>query len=165
MGYWQNRTMGIDRYPPLLNSSIPSRANISSSFLALVEYSMVEQWYNQTFYTKFFNKCAPEYCTYTLIERPDILIIITSLLGLFGGLNIAMKLIARMCIRLFLVLGRVSALRRDLCAQLARIPTGLMQMNFFYDARKSSAETLNKEKQSTRIYIVLLLTGLSIVLF
>ena len=126
---------------------------------------MVEQWYNQTFYTKFFNKCAPEYCTYTLIERPDILIIITSLLGLFGGLNIAMKLIARMCIRLFLVLGRVSALRRDLCAQLARIPTGLMQMNFFYDARKSSAETLNKEKQATRIYIVLLFTGLSIVLF
>lgn len=54
----------------------------------------VTHWLNETFFEQYFNNCALESCQYTVTEHYDFLLIITILIGLFGGLSAAFKIIA-----------------------------------------------------------------------
>ena len=44
-------------------------------------------------YPTYFKLCAPSICQYSFIERNDALYVFTALLGLYGGLTAALKLI------------------------------------------------------------------------
>jgi hypothetical protein len=59
----------------------------------LLSQMFVTHWSNQTLFEQYFNHCAPESCQYTVTERYDFLLIITILIGLFGGLNSVFKII------------------------------------------------------------------------
>jgi hypothetical protein len=63
----------------------------------LGEFPNVSPWTllrNQTFFQQYFNSCAPDSCQYTNIQRHDFfLYIITSLIGLFGGLSSILRII------------------------------------------------------------------------
>ena len=92
IGYWRNRTDALDYLPPLLDRTIPSRYNTSTRILFIVENLMIEQWSKKALYSSFFDKCDPLYCTYSANERPNAIFIITTLVGIFSGLNIVLKL-------------------------------------------------------------------------
>ena len=66
---------------------------LSSSLLEIVSNSMVEKWTNQTSYENYFNQCRPESCTAKYISRGNIIYIITTVIGLIGGLAKVYKFI------------------------------------------------------------------------
>jgi beta-lactamase regulating signal transducer with metallopeptidase domain len=54
---------------------------------------MVEEWNSSIMYENYFNECEPTECTYTHQTKNNILYIITTIIGLIGGLTTALKLI------------------------------------------------------------------------
>ena len=72
-----------------LNSS-----NATSTTEVLLNRMFVTHWINTTSYEKYFNSCAPDICQYTIIEYYSLLNIVVLLIGLFGGLSSALRIIA-----------------------------------------------------------------------
>jgi hypothetical protein len=97
--FWQNRTNGLVYLPPLLKQSISSNFDSSTSLSDIIEQMMIEQWSSNISYSSFFTQCNPQYCTYIAIERSDIIGIVTTLIGIFSGLNVALRLLTPLVIR------------------------------------------------------------------
>jgi hypothetical protein len=76
-----------------LNSSLPSQYFINSTIEELLDHLMVEQWNSSQLYDNYYNECQPAQCTYTHQEKNDIIYIVTTLIGLLGGLITVLKLV------------------------------------------------------------------------
>lgn len=99
--YWRNRTLYyLECIPPVLNDTIPSRFEPSTPLYLIIEQLMVESWSKEISYNSYYSKCAPLYCTYSVTQRRDVILIVTILLGLFGGLNVVLKLLTPLIIKL-----------------------------------------------------------------
>ena len=72
----------------------------------MVNQLLVENWSRKINYTAFFEECVPEYCIYSVTERPGIVAIATRLIALFGGLNILLKLVAPWIIKIIVLCAR-----------------------------------------------------------
>ena len=85
-------------------SSLPTSINMSSRFPpytlvgSLFDKLFIEEWVHQNDYEKFFRICAVSTCTYTYIQESDILYVITTVIGLFGGLSIVFRLVCPLLI-------------------------------------------------------------------
>jgi hypothetical protein len=53
----------------------------------------VERWINKTNYTNYFQTCKPFQCQYTLPVKNDPLFMLTTIIGLYGGLTSILHLI------------------------------------------------------------------------
>jgi hypothetical protein len=76
-----------------LNSSLPTQYFINSTIEELVDNLMVEQWNSSLMYDSYYNACQPAQCTYTHQIKNDIIYIVTTLVGLVGGLITVLKLV------------------------------------------------------------------------
>ena len=84
-----------------INSAIIPRAlNKSHTTFApnsttnnIVEKMFIESWSINISYDNFFEQCQPKTCLYTLIGRSNILYVITTIVGLYGGLTVLLKII------------------------------------------------------------------------
>jgi len=54
---------------------------------------MIEEWIAPAIYEKYYNACQPTRCTYTIKTRNDIIYIVTTLLGIAGGLITVLRLV------------------------------------------------------------------------
>jgi len=61
---------------------------------------MVEKWNLSTMYDEYYNECAPIECMYTEKSRNSVLYIVTTLIGLVGGLVTVLKMIAPLIVKL-----------------------------------------------------------------
>ena len=66
--------------------------NASSTLMNILEAGMINNFSAQISYSAFFSECDVTYCTYWVRGRRNIIIIITSLISLSGGLFVALKL-------------------------------------------------------------------------
>ena len=64
---------------------------VNTTFETLVSQLLVEQWTTNMSYESFYNQCAPTTCTFTYAARKSLLVNVTSLLGLFGGLSVGLR--------------------------------------------------------------------------
>ena len=79
---------------------------------------MLESWSKNVSYDSYFSQCAPQYCTYSVTERRNIIFLITLSLGLFGGLNLALRLLTPWIIRIiFRMISRQQRKYSTLIAQ------------------------------------------------
>ena len=82
----------------LTNSSEDFKKLNSSSSNETVEtllsQMLVDHWSNSTSYEEYFTECAPDICQYIISQRYDIFHIITLMIGLFGGLSAALRILA-----------------------------------------------------------------------
>ena len=101
IGYWQNRMNTVTYLPPLLDQTITSRYNTSTLIYNIIESMMLEEWSPAVSFSSFFTECNPSYCTYSINQRSTIIIIITTLIAIFSGLNIVLKLLIPLIIRVF----------------------------------------------------------------
>jgi len=78
-----------------LNDLIPTRFTPIStiSISALIDQLFIEIWQNSSNYSNYYSACAPMKCQYTYNKRNNLIYIIASLLGLYGGLTIGLKLV------------------------------------------------------------------------
>ncbi|CAF1440744.1 unnamed protein product [Didymodactylos carnosus] len=84
----------------LLNSSLTTRYNTTTTIGELVQNLMIEQWNNKTSHEFYFNTCQPQYCTYAYISRSTPIFTITTIIGLIGGLTKVYKLLIPLIVRL-----------------------------------------------------------------
>jgi hypothetical protein len=82
--------------PPSFNTSAldpssSSQFNTNSSIGSLVAQMMVENWTRASSHVAFYNKCQPSMCIYSYEGKNDLLIIITTVMGLLGGLILVLK--------------------------------------------------------------------------
>ncbi|CAF0866910.1 unnamed protein product [Rotaria sordida] len=76
------------------------RVELNATMETIVSELMIEQWNSLTNYSNYFLICAPQTCTYTVIERYNFLHAIVMVFGLYGGLIVAFRFLA-----LFLVIS------------------------------------------------------------
>jgi hypothetical protein len=72
---------------------LSSRFFENSTIEELVNQLMVEEWNPSVIYENYYNECQPSQCIYTHQTKNDAIYIITTLVGLIGGLTTALKLI------------------------------------------------------------------------
>jgi hypothetical protein len=76
-----------------LDTSLSSRFLENSTIEHLLGELMVEEWNSSIMYENYFNECEPIECTYTHQTKNNIIYIVTTIIGLIGGLTTALKLI------------------------------------------------------------------------
>lgn len=86
----------------LLDPLLPSRFTPNTSISVIVNEIMVEEWNSSSSYENFYQKCNPAYCSYSYKKRSDLVYIITTIIGLFGGLNTILRIICPLFVRIFL---------------------------------------------------------------
>ncbi|CAF4181971.1 unnamed protein product, partial [Adineta steineri] len=69
-----------------LNSSLSSQFNQTSTIQEIVNELMVDKWNLSSAYENYYKECQPIKCSYTYVDRNNIIFIITTLISLIGGL-------------------------------------------------------------------------------
>ena len=83
-----------------LNRAHPTRFPIADATLQdIFDEMMVEDWHYNFSWANYYTRCAPEQCSYSYSDRNGVLIIITTIIALLGGLNIAWRLIIPLLVR------------------------------------------------------------------
>jgi hypothetical protein len=100
-----------------LNASLPSRFMINTTISDLLGQLFIESWSSSLFYTSYFAKCQPAYCSYSIITQKSALEIVTTVTGLIGGLSVALKFLVP-----FVILGCAKIYRKRQAVQPNVIP-------------------------------------------
>jgi uncharacterized protein YpmS len=108
--------MNISSLDPILSS----RYNKSSTIQELVNQLMVENWNLSHVYESYYKECQPKKCTYTFVTKNDAIYIVTTILGLIGGLVTVLKLLIPQLVKFTPRLIKI--IRR--CLRLSRVGTG-----------------------------------------
>ena len=88
-----------------LDPSVKSQYNMTTPIQMIVEKIMIEDWHYFINYSAYYEQCHPTECRYTYVVKHDIIYIITTIIGLIGGLVTVLqwiippfvKLIRRYC--------------------------------------------------------------------
>ena len=93
-------------YPPAgttltaLNSSMQSRYSVSSTIESMINNLMIEEWNATIRYTKYYDACRPDKCSYRSDGRNDLIYIITIAIGIIGGLTTVLKFVVPWLVKL-----------------------------------------------------------------
>lgn len=85
-------------YPRYINVSkldevLPSRFLPTSRIDYIINELFVEVIFNETVFDSYYHQCAPSFCTYTWSSKFDWIYVFTTLIALFGGLNVGLRLL------------------------------------------------------------------------
>ncbi|CAF4038067.1 unnamed protein product, partial [Adineta steineri] len=83
-----------------LDPDLPSQFLPNSTFEPLVLNMFIENWTLSSSYSNYYTTCNPDSCTYTYDQRYAFVAAITVLIGLLGGLSVALRLILPPCVKL-----------------------------------------------------------------
>ena len=59
----------------------------------IISELMIETWNESFNYSQYYEQCAPKLCTYFVLSKNDVLYVFTTMIGLFGGLSVALRII------------------------------------------------------------------------
>ncbi len=62
----------------------------------------IEEWSTKMNYSKYFDNCAPSFCSYTITDQNNLSYAVTLFFSLYGGLIIILRLIAPFLIKISL---------------------------------------------------------------
>ncbi|CAF4182847.1 unnamed protein product [Adineta steineri] len=82
-----------------LDSSLLIGFSMNSTIQELVDELMVEEWNSSTIYEGYYNECQPSKCSYSYQTKNDAIYIITTIVGLVGGLITVLKLTVPRAVR------------------------------------------------------------------
>ena len=96
--HYTNYTFSLQ---PLVNQS-----QIHRTINELVENLFIDQWMITKNYSPYYQKCSPKLCTYTYVQRVNLIYLISLILGFQGGLSIVLKWICPRLVQLALRMKR-----------------------------------------------------------
>ncbi|CAF1607460.1 unnamed protein product, partial [Adineta ricciae] len=159
--YQSNQTLQITP----LNSSLPSLYSVNSTMQEMVNNLMIEEWNAIINYSNYFGECNPIQCTYSYQTRNDVIYIVTTLIGLVGGLITTLKIIVPRFIRI---------IRRRKVETNTGAPSLPLREQFtnFYEKFNlfpsipptTNEHELRNQKISTRLFVILLVLIMTILL-
>ena len=76
-----------------LDLSLPTRFASNTTLNEIVESLFIESWATNISFDKYYTECQLSACTYTIDYRQSIAIIITTIVGLYGGLTVVLHLL------------------------------------------------------------------------
>jgi hypothetical protein len=59
----------------------------------IINEMMIDTWGDNIDYNRYYEQCAPKVCTYLFTSRNNALYVFTAMIGLFGGLSVALRII------------------------------------------------------------------------
>ncbi|CAF4048764.1 unnamed protein product [Adineta steineri] len=167
-------------YDPRL-SQFPPNTSINT----IVKNIMVEQWNPSTSYNNFYESCAPNYCTYSqTIPTNSVVGVIIKLVSMIGGLIVSLHLITPILVKfiiyLFLMINKrqpepeqqqvrlkwFDQLKLTIRNVVSLVYIKSISLNIF--PRREFGNNIDQVtagrlgQWSTRLYIVLMTTGLAI---
>ncbi|UJR24272.1 hypothetical protein I4U23_027239 [Adineta vaga] len=147
----------LDIYEPtIFDSNNTTIANI-------VKANFIEKWTQNITYTSYFDQCAPKSCAYTINKRFNIVYIIVTLLGLYGGLSIALRFITPIIIKFLFRRKQSAPMIQSSSNWLQRLYRSLYEINLFKSAIHVQPSDINQQQWSTRFYIFFLSFTLTII--
>ena len=95
--YFWNLTLFINvtRLDTTRSTQFPSNSTIETLAYKL----FVEEWYTNVSYASYFVSCAPESCTYTHMQTKSILYVVITLLSIYGGLSVLLRVILPLSVK------------------------------------------------------------------
>ncbi|UJR12075.1 hypothetical protein I4U23_016253 [Adineta vaga] len=150
-----------------LNASVPSRFNEDIETNELIREMFSEiSINNNTNFDQFYNKCAPRTCTYSKIQRRNLLASLFLLIAICGGLNKGFRLLMPLFGKLFFscIHWWKERHRRRGNYLFINIYQAIKTMNLFRN-ESIDERSIHQQQIYTRIYSILYLTSLSILLF
>ncbi|CAF0764694.1 unnamed protein product [Adineta steineri] len=84
--------MSLSNHLVPLNKS-ETRFSSNGTVNSIVQEMFVEMCSSNVSYNQFFEECKPDYCSVTILEPGSFIIVITTILGLYGGLTTFLKLV------------------------------------------------------------------------
>ena len=76
-----------------LDVSKSIRFNPDTSIAEMLDHLMVEAWKRSVTYENYYIACQPTECVYTIVTKHDLLYVVTTIIGLIGGLVTTLKLV------------------------------------------------------------------------
>ncbi|UJR19234.1 hypothetical protein I4U23_022363 [Adineta vaga] len=76
-----------------LNSTLPSIFLVTSTISDILSRIMIEEWYGTAMYDKYFQECTPTECRYVEVTKNPFIYVITTSIGVVGGLTIVLTFI------------------------------------------------------------------------
>jgi len=93
----------LEYYSPMtiaaLNSSLPTNYSVNSTIKQLLDGLMVETWNELLKYKSYYNACQPTECIYTYETTNGAVYIITTIIGLVGGLITVLKVVVPLLVK------------------------------------------------------------------
>jgi hypothetical protein len=75
-----------------LNMSLSKQFFENSTIEDVLDQLMVEQWNSSSIYENYYSECQPSKCSYTHMTKNSVIYIVTTIIGLTGGLITVLKL-------------------------------------------------------------------------
>jgi hypothetical protein len=79
---------------PALDRTTLQRFTVNTTGSELISHLFVETWTNSTSHEHYFLSCQPVVCQYSIESKNSLIVIITIVLGIIGGFNIILRLLA-----------------------------------------------------------------------
>jgi hypothetical protein len=95
-------------FEPLSLNVTPLDSNLSSRYLPttkleeIISQLLIEEWIVNSDIDAHYGNCQPKVCTYTYITHFQGIYVITTVIGLFGGLSIILRLMIPLMIKILL---------------------------------------------------------------
>ncbi|CAF1407879.1 unnamed protein product [Adineta steineri] len=96
-----------------LDISLLVQFQMNSTMEELVDALMVEEWNTSTIYEGYYTECQPSKCSYSYQTKNDAIYIITTLIGLVGGLITVLKLTIPRVVRLIVFCSQRCTVKRN----------------------------------------------------
>ena len=76
-----------------LDMSLSNHFLENATIESILNELMVEEWNSSSMYDKYYNECQPKQCSYTRTTKNSAIYIVTTVIGLIGGLITVLKLV------------------------------------------------------------------------
>ncbi|CAF1058664.1 unnamed protein product [Adineta steineri] len=84
-----------------LDLTLPSQYQPNTTINDILSKLMVEQWINTTSHRDYYDQCNPIQCQYSYVGKNDFITVITTIIGLIGGLNTILIFVAPRLIKIY----------------------------------------------------------------
>jgi hypothetical protein len=163
---------------PLVDDPASSRFPPSTPLLRIASEMFVEQWNVSMSFNRYYRRCSPSACKYTITARTNGLFgVLLTFISMVGGLSVALRTMTPLLVNSILDFFKSKRKKKSenvkLLSRVKKILQSLwkvvVNLNLFparvFDSRMDRSTAKHLGQWSTRLYILVLSTALTTLTF